>query len=152
MTYLKRAKQLLKDVKVEGCLIHEIVDLEKQLGIYLPEAYKEFLLWMGKNPDVFLLGSEVEYNSLIKIQGWANELLKEKELEPLPSNAFVFYMHQGYQFSYFLLGQSEDPQVYFFDEGITKEVKSLDVPYSQWIATEAEIHCEFERAKNYELN
>ena len=61
-------------------------------------------------------------------------------------------MHQGYQFSYFLLGQSEDPQVYFFDEGITKEVKSLDVPYSQWIATEAEINCEFERAKNYELN
>ena len=151
MTYLKRAKQLLKDVKVEGCVIHEIVDLEKQLEIYLPESYKEFLLWMGKNPDVFLLGSEVEYSSLVKIQKWANDLLEEKDLEPLSNNAFVFYMHQGYQFTYFLLNESEDPQVYLFDEEITESLP-LGVPYSQWLTTEAETHCEFERVTNYKLN
>ena len=152
MTYLKRAKQLLKDVKVEGCLIHEIVDLEKHLGIYLPEAYKEFLLWMGKDPNIFLRGSEVEYEHLVKIQGWANEILQERGFQNLPDNAFVFYIHQGYQFCYFLLDSNEDPKVYFFDESITKGVESLEVPYSQWLTTEAEIHCQYQRAENYELN
>lgn len=152
MTYLTRAKHLLRDLKVSGCRIDEIVDLEKELDIFLPEAYKEFLLWMGKNTGKFILGSEVEYKHLVKIQGWANELLKESGYPLLPHNAFVFHIHQGYQFSYFLLDGKDDPEVYFFDEVITKGVESLEKPYSSWLATEAEIYCMFWRAEKYEEN
>jgi hypothetical protein len=35
----------------------------------------------------------------------------------LPANAFVFFMHQGYQFMYILCdGASEDPPVYHYLE------------------------------------
>ena len=152
MNYLERSKHLLKNLKVLGCETYEVVNLEKQLGIFLPEAYKEFLLWMGKDPSIFLRGSEIEYQCLVKIQQRANELLNERDLKPLSYNAFVFYIHQGYQFSYFLLDENEDPDVYFFDEVITKGVECLNVSYSKWLATEAEIHCQYQRAKNYEKN
>ncbi len=152
MTYLTRAKHLLRDLKVSGCRIDEIVDLEKELDVFLPEAYKEFLLWMGKDTNKFLTGSEVEYKHLVKIQCWANELLEERGCPILPNNAFVFHIHQGYQFSYFLLDGNDDPEVYFFDEVITKGVESLEKPYSSWLATEAETHCQLWRAEKYEGN
>lgn len=152
MNYLTRAKHLLRDLNVEGCRIDEIVDLEKELDMFLPEAYKEFLLWIGKDTNKFLQGSEVEYKHLVKIQGGANELLKENGHPRLPDNAFVFHIHQGYQFSYFLLDGNDDPEVYFYDEVITRGVESLEKPYSSWLATEAEIHCMYWRAENYEKN
>lgn len=152
MTYLTRTKHMLRDIIVLGCRIDEIVDLEKELDIFLPEAYKEFLLWMGKDTNKFLEGSEVEYKHLVKIQAWADELLKENGHLLLPDNAFVFHIHQGYQFSYFLLDGNDDPEVYFYDEVVTKGVESLDKPYSSWLATEAEIHCMYWRAENYEKN
>lgn len=152
MTYLTRAKYLLRDLKVAGCTIPEIVDLEKELDIFLPEAYREFLLWMGKDTGKFLTGSEVEYRDLVQIQSGTNELLKDRGYPLLPNNAFVFYIRQGYQFSYFLLDGNDDPEVYFFDEVVTRGVESLEKPYSSWLATEAEIHCMFWRAEKYEEN
>jgi len=152
MVYLTRAKHLLRDLKVSGCRIDEIVDLEKELDIFLPEAYKEFLLWMGKSTRKFLLHCYAEYSYLVKLQVRAKELLKEKGYPLLPNNAFVFHFRQNYQFSYFLLDGGDDPEVYFFDEAITKGVESLEKPYSSWLATEAEIHCQFWRAEKYEEN
>ena len=152
MTYLTRAKHLLYDLEVKECSIPEIVDLEKELNIFLPEAYREFLLWMGRGTGKFLQGSEVTYKDLVKIQGWVNELLEERELPLLPTNAFVFYIHQGYQFAYFLLNGEDDPKVYFFDECITKGVELLREPYSEWLTTEAEIFCQYQKAENYEKN
>lgn len=152
MTYLDRSKHLLRDLKVVGCKIHEIVELEKQLGVFLPETYKEFLLWMGKDPNTFLRGSEIAIEHLVKIQGWANEILEERGLPYLPNNAFVFFIHQGYQFCYFLLDDGDDPKVYLFDEVISERIELLKESYSQWLTTEAEIHCQYQRATNYERN
>lgn len=152
MTYLTRTKHLLRDLEVSGCSIPEIVDLEKELEVFFPEAYREFLLWMGKDTGKFLIGSEVTYQHLAKIQGWANEVLEERELPLLPPNAFVFYIHQSYQFAYFLLNEGDDPKIYFFDESITKGVELLRESYSQWLTTEAEIHCQYQRAMKYKDN
>lgn len=44
MTYLQKAKTILKDLKTIGCTIEEIQELEKKLNVFLPESYKEFLL------------------------------------------------------------------------------------------------------------
>jgi len=152
MTYLTRTKHLLRDLEVVECSIPEIVDLEKELNIFLPEAYREFLLWMGKDTGKFLQGSEVTYKHLVKIQSWSNELLEERKLPLLPTDAFVFYIHGGYQFAYFLLNGEDDPKVYFFDECITKGVELLRESYSEWLTTEAEIFCQYQRAENYEEN
>lgn len=54
----------------------------------------------------------------------ATGLLQENDKNyKLPSDAFVFYMHQGYQFMFFRLSEGDDPPVYFFGEG-----EGLDKP------------------------
>jgi len=143
---------LLRDLEVVECSIPEIVDLEKELNVFLPEAYREFLLWMGKDTGKFLQGSEVTYKHLAKIQYWANEILEERRLPLLPFNSFVFYIHGGYQFAYFLLNREDDPKVCFFDECITKGVELLRESYSEWLTAEAEIFCQYQRADSYEKN
>jgi hypothetical protein len=35
----------------------------------------------------------------------------------LPMEAFVFFMHQGYQFMFFLADGAEDPEVWYYHEG-----------------------------------
>ncbi len=83
----------------------------------LPQVYKEFLLQMGKGAGRFMEGSSAFYNEIFELQDWANELLNDNGIEPLPKNSFVFWMHQGYQMSYFILGESENPKVYYYSEG-----------------------------------
>lgn len=48
----------------------------------------------------------------------AINLLKENnENFVLPNNAFVFLMHQGYEFCYFIFSDGTDPPVYQYVEG-----------------------------------
>jgi hypothetical protein len=45
-------------------------------------------------------------------------LLLENHQPPLPNKAFVFFMHQGYQFMYFIAdSSSDDPPVFYYLEG-----------------------------------
>ncbi len=58
------------------------------------------------------------YNQVATLTDEARGLLTENGLqEDLPEDAFVFYMHQGYEFGYFLIGDGEDPAVYQYVEG-----------------------------------
>ena len=57
-------------------------------------------------------GSDFTFEDLEGVREAADELLVEAGLEPLPSSAFVFVMHQGYQFYYF-----QDGAVFYFKEG-----------------------------------
>lgn len=63
-----------------------------------------------------MLGSSVFLDELPDLQEGGRELLAENNMEPLPDNAFVFWMHQGYQMAYFILGESDNPTVYYFSE------------------------------------
>jgi len=38
-------------------------------------------------------------------------------MEGLPSDAFIFSMHQGYEFWYFRISEGDNPPVYGFHEG-----------------------------------
>ena len=63
---------------------------------------------------------------LMELRGWAEELLVESDSKfSLPPECFVFAMHQGYQFMYFLCDGNEDPEVLYYLEG-EKE------PYLKW--------------------
>ena len=54
---------------------------------------------------------------LPELRSGAEELLAEcGHPFELPKNAFVFAMHQGYQFMYFLVGESDDPEVMYYFE------------------------------------
>ncbi len=96
----------------------EIDSLELKLEFSLPEAYKEFLLWGGKDPGEIWSGSVCAIAEVADIQDSAIELLDENNFPlSLPNNAFVFLMHQGYQIMFFEISNEENPPVYFYSEG-----------------------------------
>ncbi|MBH8566157.1 hypothetical protein I8748_29045 [Nostoc sp. CENA67] len=52
-------------------------------------------------------------------------LIKRDEFpEPLPEDAFVFLMHQGYMFWFLITSEGDDPPVYGYEEG------AAPIPYT----------------------
>lgn len=90
---------------VAGCHDDEIAVIEKKTEANLPDDYKQFLKHMGRSAPDFFVGSDFEYDKLLNLQEWATDLLNESDLEPLGKDAFVFMMHQGYQFYFFQNGK-----------------------------------------------
>ncbi|MEG3896350.1 MULTISPECIES: SMI1/KNR4 family protein [unclassified Microcoleus] len=149
--YLDRVKERFKELKLVnphelmGCTYREITELEKKLGFSLPEAYKEFLLWMGKNAGRVLQGSDCFFKHLPYLKEWAIELLEENQFpNTLPEDAFVFFMHQGYQFSFFRLSEGDDPPTYFYCEGTnqTSFTRSHN-KLSEFMATEIQLQAKY---------
>ena len=106
-----------KRIKLIPLKQSEVNSLEVHFKIKFPDVYKEFLLSMGKGAGMFMQDSSVFDNELLYLREWAEELLEENNFRSLPENAFVFWMHQGYQFAYFLVDGENNPVVYFFSEG-----------------------------------
>ncbi len=105
--------------EIVPCTENEVRILERQLGFSLPGAYRKFLLWMGHGAGILLRGSDCFYQHLPPLRTWAEELLEENNFpEPLPEDAFVFYMHQGYLFYFVRVGEGDDPPVYFYSEAM----------------------------------
>lgn len=149
--YLDRVKkqlielQLVKPDELAGCTCDEVIAIEQQLGISLPRCYQEFLLSMGHSAGQFLRGSDCFFNNLPQLQEWAVELLQENNFaESLPEDAFIFLMHQGYQFSFFRVSEGADPPTYSYCEGTnqTSFIKSHE-SFSEFLATEVEIHAKY---------
>lgn len=101
-----------------GCSEDEVKDVSLIAGYPLPKAYKEFLFAMGRAAGIFLLGTDIFYRHVHDLKKNSNDLLKECGANfEIPVNAFVFYMHQGYEFAFFINDGIDDPAVYQFIEG-----------------------------------
>lgn len=108
------------------CTEEQIHSLERQYGLTLPMAYKEFLLWGGVYAAGLLEGSNGFFDDLSELREGAEKLLERNEFpEPLPKDAFVFLMHQGYVFWFFTASEGDDPPVYSYEEG------EAAVPYAR---------------------
>jgi hypothetical protein len=108
---------LFKPGEVLPCTEKEVQDLERGAGLALPQAYREFLLWMGHGAGEFWRGSHCFYQDLEPLSSWADAMLEHnKSAEKLPKDAFVFLMHQGYQFLFFRTSEGEDPPVRHCEE------------------------------------
>lgn len=108
---------LVSQGQIRGCSQVEVDGLVRSLGQSLPMAYSEYLFCMGHGAGSFLAGTDTSFGHLHRLKNSATSLLQENSRNPLSVNAFVFYMHQGYEFGYFLLGNGEDPPVYQYVEG-----------------------------------
>ena len=103
--------------KLLACTKPEIILIEQNLDISLPTAYQEFLLWGGHEAGGFWSGSDYCYQDLVELQLIAVEILEANCFpQQLPKDAFVFYMHQGYEFCFFRISEGENPPVYLFNE------------------------------------
>lgn len=103
--------------KLSPCNAVDIEYIEQKLKTKLPEEYLEFLLTMGRGAGKFMLGSDVFIDELLTLKEGALEIIDENNLPPLPPNAFVFWMHQGYQFAFFEINEKNQLDIYFFSEG-----------------------------------
>jgi len=147
--YLERAKKKQEDLLHVGynqpvpCTLQEVEELEQWIGHRLPEAYREFLLWMGHSGGGVLAGTNCFYGDLKRIQTGAKELLEENHFSgKLPGDAFVFYMHQGYQFNFFHLEDGDDPPVYYYAEENPARAffEQIYQRFSIFVLTEVEGH------------
>lgn len=118
------------------CTKAEVEILQQHYSIKLPEAYKQFLLQMGKGAGVYDVGSDWEYSWLLTMKAAADNMLLAEGLPSLSQNAFVFWMHQGYQFCFFYAGEeASDPKVYYFNECFSKAgVVDLSLNLTQLLA------------------
>lgn len=122
MTLPASIQSLLSAGEHAGCTEAEVQALEDKFKVALPADYRSFLLAYGRGAVGLWKGSDYKFDDLIEINEAAVELLKEAGL-CMPSGAFVFFMHQGYQF--FAL---HDGGVIFFLEGES----NLETRYSSF--------------------
>ncbi|MCY6490247.1 SMI1/KNR4 family protein [Leptolyngbya sp. GGD] len=95
----------------------EISEMEGRLNTSFPEAYREFLLWMGNGAGGFLGNFIFHTRSLYGIREDADELL-EDELEKLSEDAIVIFGgSQGGYFKFIRASEGDNPPIHDFYEG-----------------------------------
>ncbi len=120
----------------DGCTEAEVAALERQVGFSLPLAYRQYLLWMGKDEFGIFIGSDFFIDSVLSNTEWLPELLAENKVQfSLPEHYLVFFGHQGYVSTWFALPSTDDnPIVWHFNEGFGEKdaagVHMAKSPYS----------------------
>ena len=127
------AAGLLPGSRPSGCTADEIAEIEARCGIALPLSYRRFLAAMGRSAGDFLVGTDFTYPPLLDLRPQADRLLVECSAKIALNEAdFVFTLHQGYQFLFFRCGLSDDPPVFYYEEGALGFVQVAG-SFSAWL-------------------
>lgn len=115
---------------MKGCSKEQVGEIERYAGFELPASYRLFLERMGVYAGQFFHGTDVFFPTMIGMKEAAEELLEigAEEMDArvtLPDNSFVFAMHQGYQFFFFVKDEDCNP-VYHYMEGNQEITKWSD--------------------------
>lgn len=120
--------------EIIGCTEDEVLLIEEKILYKLPKIYKDFLYTFGHGVGKFYRGTDMFYGTIFEIQEWVLELLKKDDtICCLEKNYFVFSMHQGCHFNYFIIEDSIlDPAVYSYSEG-EKYPKKIYNSFSEFL-------------------
>ncbi len=141
MKYLNKIIKKLEhnNVVMEGISVDEIQLLETKLNKNLPECYKEFLESMGGGTDAINVkpglydytgfeGESIFYDDVYGDYTNKDALLeqlkedgKEDLIPQIDENTFVFFSSQGYIFAFFKLDEGDNPPVYGYEEGQSRD-------------------------------
>jgi SMI1-KNR4 cell-wall len=103
---------------IRGASLEDVATLETVVGQNMPAQYREFLLAIGHGAGEFFQGTDIFLSALDGLKDEAIGLLRENDEDvTLTDDAFVFSMHQGYEFAYFNMADGGDPPVYQYVEG-----------------------------------
>jgi hypothetical protein len=97
-----------------GCDRAAIEALEDELGQVLPASYTAFLEAAGVRAGSFMAGSDIELGRLVPLQ--ARFRSQTRDVPELASNAFAFLGHHDSQYLWFLVGEGDDPIVFYWNE------------------------------------
>ncbi len=96
------------------CREAEVVELEEQLTSRLPQAYREFLLWMGHNSSAFL-ERMLSYRHMFTAKSFEHRFLEEKAPHiKLPEDALPIAFDPSQTLWFLRLGEGDNPKVYVF--------------------------------------
>lgn len=119
MKTIMAQKGLATPDELIGCSQQEIkAAMDVQNVARLPKMYEDFLLAMGKNAGkLWKHGGGYTYPDIERFKEQAKRLLKvDRDPIVLPDDAFVFVIHEGMIFYYFLTTEGDDPPVYVYSE------------------------------------
>lgn len=120
--YLDRAKEQFRQLlqirggrgDVKACPLQDVENFEKDLGVTLPKAYKEFLLWMGEGGGVFA-DFEFELN-YVRNSNWnsANRIIRHYGCHNnLPDDAVIILVFQDDDaFVFIRTSEGDNPPVH----------------------------------------
>jgi SMI1 / KNR4 family (SUKH-1) len=101
-----------------GASEKEVLALEAQLSVKLPNSVKAFLQWGGRGVGSLLIGTYCFVGDFVENTASLTQFLHENNLQnPRDEPYVVFYSHQGYVLAWIYLDGSDDPEVYYFGEG-----------------------------------
>ena len=129
MRYFEEFTKYLEEHDIElpvGSTEDEIAGLEKDLGCVLPNAYREFLLLMGRDYEGVMVGTSCFLSDIKSNNEYLPELLAENNLSEflLPEKYVAFFCHQGYMMAWFAVpNDKDDPICTFYFEGTTEKPK-----------------------------
>ncbi|AEI43818.1 hypothetical protein KNP414_05294 [Paenibacillus mucilaginosus KNP414] len=134
--------------EIRGCSEEELRNFEMENNLRLPGSYRNFLLTAGHGAGRLLHGTDILWDQVTSLREAAEELLAENdESFTLPEDAFVFSMHQGYAFMYFLLSDGENPAVYMYVEGSGVPRKAYS-SFDSFLLEELNLHSERQNGKS----
>lgn len=121
-------------VSGEPCDEREIRDLEAQLLVEFPPAYKAFLLLAGQGFGPFEGSHHAVADDLAEIQRAGRRIFRGDGSD-MPDGAFAFFVHQGFVVRFFLLDGEADPAVFEYVER-WPPVKQLSARFSDFLLQE----------------
>ena len=121
--------------KAVGCSENEIKEIEVKIGYSLPDAYRQYLLWMGKDYKGIFIGCDWFISDIIDNTELLAELLIENQVNyKLAKHYLVFFSHQGYMAAWFdLPKESENPTVYFFTENRESVAVTIEEKFTDFL-------------------
>lgn len=133
---------------LEGIPIEAINRIEEQRQQIFPDAYKEFLKYMGK--DVYFFSGE-DY-SIYELDLYFKDLkdtiyhnFKEEEHNFLRTNDLVFLSSQACNWYFMPLDKGNNPPVYFINES-SRDINKLNT-YLSFVEL-LEFHIDFANTRN----
>ena len=145
--------------KMEGCTDDDILHLQEHAGHRLPGAFVALLKRCGRSWGDLMQGEDVSFPGMLRYRGIAESLLEDLAADMavevtedvdldalgvqlaggardlrLEDRDFVFFFHQGYQFLFFRLGESDNPPVYHYNHDEPAFNKVSDT-FMDWLAS-----------------
>lgn len=137
--------EMSRPITVASCTREQVLRLEEQVGRPLPDAYKEFLLWMGGGTQGFLTHGDWQYDKVASLQERAVTILEQNQYPTkLPEDAFVFFLHSDGFFSFLRTAEGNDPHdppVYDYSAGeAPPSFQFVCDRFSHWIVLQLADH------------
>jgi len=145
---LLRGVEDFDEREFRGCSKAQIEALQDLLPeyFYLPDSYYEFLRFGGNGICDMLSGTDFYFPQIYSLTGGKKlQELKEASFFPesfnynsyLTDDVFLFYYHQGYFIRLFYLLAGSDPNVFYYEAGLSEEfLLSQQQSFSQYLYTE----------------